>query len=108
MMRMDMINKKLLKTSLLSGLFILCLAVPSFCGENAWRTEFDETCSKTTDSMMLSVDELTTLIQKCDRLQKAIEAEDETVRKVYLKRLQMCKNLYIFVRESKQLEVQPK
>jgi hypothetical protein len=100
--------KKLLKTWLLSGCFILCLAVPAVRGENAWRTEFDETCSKTTDSMMLSVDELATLIQKCDRLQKAIEAEDETVRKVYLKRLQMCRNLFVFVLDEKKKEQQPK
>lgn len=99
---------KLLKSSLLSGCMILCLAVPAICGENVWRTEFDETCSKTTDSMMLSMDELTTLIQKCDRLQKAIEAEDETVRKVYLKRLQMCKNLFVFVLDEKKKAQHPK
>ena len=106
-MKMHMINK-LLKISLLSGCLILSLAVPAVHGENAWRTEFDETCSKTTDSMMLSVDELTTLIRTCDRLQKVIEAEDETVRKVYLKRLQMCKNLFIFVLDEKKKEQPPK
>jgi len=107
-MRILMINKELLKIALLSACFILCLAVPAVYGENAWRMEFDETCSKTTDSMMLSVDELTTLIQKCDRLQKVIETEDETVRKVYLKRLQMCRNLYVFVLDTKKNEQKTK
>jgi len=107
-MRILMINKELLKIALLSVCFILCLAVPAVYGENDWRTEFDETCSKTTDSMMLSVNELTTLVQKCDRLQKLIEAEDETVRKVYLKRLQMCRNLYVFVLDTKKNEQKTK
>jgi hypothetical protein len=53
------------------------------------------------DSMALSADELKALIGRCERLQKIIEQQDETVRKVYLKRLQMCKNLYAYVLEGK-------
>lgn len=73
--------------------------------DESWRTGFDEACAKTTDAMALSVGELKALIEKCDQLQKRIEEnQDETVRKVFLKRLQMCKNLYVFVLESKRSE----
>jgi hypothetical protein len=51
--------------------------------------------------MMLSTGELSSLVEKCDRLQKIIETQDETVRKVFLKRLQMCRNLYIFALDFK-------
>ncbi|RQW78201.1 MAG: hypothetical protein EHM51_00425 [Geobacter sp.] len=86
----------------------LCLALQTVHGAGVWRAEFDETCAKTDDAMTLAIEELTSLIENCTRLEKAVSSEEETVRKVYLRRLQMCKNLYIFVRESKQLEVQPK
>jgi len=51
--------------------------------------------------MTLSRDELTDLIGRCDRLKTRIEAEDESTRKVYLRRLGMCRDLYRFVLESK-------
>ena len=72
----------------------------AYCDET-WRAEFDDACAKTMDSMALSTDELKALISRCERLQKIIEQQDETVRKVYLKRLQMCKNLYVYVLEGK-------
>ena len=44
--------------------------------------------------MTLSVQELNALLEKCAALQKIIETQEESVRKVYLKRLQLCRNLY--------------
>ena len=86
---------------IMTGCLILCISLPpAFC-EEAWRTEFNETCAKTTEAMTLSNSELGSLIEKCDRLQKIIETQEETVRKVYLKRVQMCKNLYIFALDYK-------
>lgn len=96
-----MINKKIMTTLIMAGCLILCVALPSVFGEENWRTEFDETCAKTTEAMTLSNGELSSLIEKCDRLQKVIETQDETVQKVFLKRLQMCRNLYIFALDFK-------
>jgi hypothetical protein len=73
-------------------------------GEEGWRTDFDTACAQSNSAMALSVPELKMLIEQCDRLQKVIEEQEETVRKVYLKRLQMCKNLYVFVLETKMQE----
>ena len=58
-------------------------------------------CSKTTDAMSLSIDELKSLIQRCDTLEPKIEKLDDTRRKVYLRRLKQCRGLYAYVLESK-------
>ena len=71
------------------------------CAQEGWREEFDAVCAKTDIAMTLSRDELTDLIGRCDRLKTRIEAEDESTRKVYLRRLGMCRDLYRFVLESK-------
>jgi hypothetical protein len=40
------------------------------------------------------------LIERCEKLRPRIEKLDESAAKVYLKRLQMCKDLFVFVLES--------
>ncbi len=75
--------------------------LPAFAEQN-WKAEFDEICSKNDDAMSLGIDELKSLIQRCDKLKPRIEALDETPRKVYLRRLQLCRELYLFVLESKE------
>lgn len=71
------------------------------CAADDWRSEFDELCSKTTDAMGLSTDELKGLADRCDRLQTRIEQLEETERKVFLKRLRMCRDLYRYVIDSR-------
>jgi len=70
--------------------------------QEEWRAEFDAVCSKTDVAMTLSVDELKGLVARCDRLKPQIESEEESTRKIYLRRLQMCRDLYKFVLESKE------
>lgn len=67
----------------------------------AWQKEFEDVCSKTQDAMIFSVEELKTLVQRCDALEPKIEKLDETRRKVYLKRLRQCRGLFAYVLESK-------
>ena len=67
-----------------------------------WKNEFEDVCSKTQDSMTLSSDELRALVVRCDKLKPLIEKLDDTQRKVYLKRLQLCRDLLFFVLESKE------
>ena len=96
------------KLLILAGCLSLFITLPAAYGEDAWRTDFDAACAQSNDAMALSMTELKKLIEQCDRLQKIIETQEETVRKVYLKRLQMCRNLYVFVLEAKMQEQQPK
>lgn len=86
--------------AVVAGLFLFGL-IASAQAEEAWKAEFDETCSKTTQTMTMSVDELKKLVDRCDALQKVIETQEASVRKVYLKRLQLCRNLYSYMLDYK-------
>ena len=61
-------------------------------------------CSKTDEAMSFSKDELKVLLQRGEKLKPVIGSLEETPRKVYLKRLQLCMNLYAFVHESKEAD----
>lgn len=68
--------------------------------DDAWKTEFDDICSKTDEASALPKAELQMLIERCDKLKTRIEALDESARKIYMKRLQVCRDLFVFVLES--------
>ncbi len=70
--------------------------------QEAWAAEFEEVCSKTQDAMTLSSDELRALISRCDALNAKIDVLDPSRRKVYAKRLQQCRELYVFVLSSRE------
>ncbi len=92
---------KALKILILGGCLGLCVELHSANGEESWRTDFDVVCTQSNEVMALSVADLKGLIERCDRLQKIIEGQDETVRKVFLKRLSLCRNLYVFALDQK-------
>jgi hypothetical protein len=85
----------------LTGLVCLWLFQSVAWSEEPWRVDFDDVCGKTDQAMTFSLPELNLLLQRCGALQKVIETQEESVRKVYLKRLQMCKNLYAYMVEFK-------
>lgn len=70
-------------------------------GKEPWLASFQDTCAKSSEAMTLSVKELEALLERCAALQKVISAEEASVRKVYLKRLQLCSNLYAYVLDYK-------
>ena len=67
-----------------------------------WKREFDNICSKTQDAMEFSAGDLRNLIARCDALKPRIEKLAEPQRKVTLKRLQMCRDFYIYLLEAKE------
>ncbi len=67
-----------------------------------WKIEFEDICSKTQDAMSFTVEELKALIERADKLKPLVQKLDETERKVYLKRLQMCRDLFPFALEDKE------
>jgi hypothetical protein len=69
--------------------------------EAAWTTEFADVCSRTQDAMSLSDAELQSLVARCDRLKPAMEKLEEPLRKVQLRRLQVCRELYQFVLDAR-------
>lgn len=85
-----------------AALFLALSLVRPAPAEESWRASFDATCSKTDQAMTMSAQELRDLLARCDVLKKVIEAQEESVRKVYLKRLALCRNLYAYMLEYKQ------
>lgn len=70
--------------------------------DEAWAAEFEAVCSRTQDAMTIPSDELRSLIRRADALRRQIEALDETRRKVYGRRLKVCRDLYAFVLGSRE------
>jgi hypothetical protein len=82
-------------------LFEVAVGIPPARAEEGWKAEFDAVCAKTDVAMTLSVAELSERIERCDQLKKRLAGEDESTRKVYLRRIQMCQDLYRYVLQSK-------
>ncbi len=79
-----------------------CYGVRSACAEEEWKKEFEAICSRTDDAMSFSKEELRNLIARCEKLKSVIETLDESTRKVYLKRLKLCRDLFAFVLDAKE------
>jgi hypothetical protein len=92
-----------LSTLCAAGLLAALLRVPAGAQEQTgdWRAEFEAVCVKTDLAMSLSSEELTDLVARCDRLAERIGLEADIVRKVYLRRLQSCRSLFVFVLETR-------
>ncbi|WP_224960459.1 hypothetical protein [Geomonas subterranea] len=90
-----------MKGVIAAALVALALAQP-VRAEEAWQATFDDTCARSNQAMAMSVQELRDLLDRCDALRKVIETQEESVRKVYLKRLSLCRNLYAYMLEYKQ------
>ncbi|GAW67234.1 hypothetical protein GPEL0_01r2951 [Geoanaerobacter pelophilus] len=88
------------RVTALSALLLLALSLPA--NGESWQETFDKTCSRSNEAMSLSVEELRALVESCNALEKVIEKQEPSVRKVYLKRLQLCKNLYAYMLEYRQ------
>ncbi|MBI5074737.1 MAG: hypothetical protein HZB62_06175 [Nitrospirae bacterium] len=74
---------------------VLCCGAAAF-GQDDWKAEFDDICAKTDQAMTLPKEELVSLVERCDKLKLRIEQLEETQKKVYLRRLQLCRNLFAF------------
>ncbi len=81
---------------------VSCFGVGTVYAQEDWKKEFEEICSRTNDAMSFSKEDLKVLIERCDKLKTAMERLDESSRKVYLRRLQACRDLLKFVLDSKE------
>lgn len=84
-----------------SNPFSLFKLVPAY-GQDDWKKEFEDICSRTDSSMTLTKEELKSLFARCDALKRIIETLNESERKVYLKRLQMCRDLFQYALDSQE------
>ncbi len=98
------ILRLLIALSVLSGVFAgpTSLLSGAYAADESWKSEFEKVCGQTDNAAELSIEELKKSLELCDALKTRIEALDATPRKIYLKRLQMCRNLFQFMLESRQ------
>lgn len=68
----------------------------------SWKAEFDRLCGQSDSAADMSAGDLKKALERCDALKPQIEALEATPRKVYLKRLQMCRNLFAYLLEGKE------
>jgi hypothetical protein len=91
--------------SALSGTAILSngplAASAAASAQDDWKKEFEDICSQTQDAMLFTPEELKGLVGRCDALRPRIEKLDESQKKIYLKRLLMCRDLFTYAIESK-------
>lgn len=83
---------------LLIGVSYAAAAEPT--AEAGWRSVFDGLGARTVKAMQMSPDELGAAVAACDALRPEIEALEGPARKVYLRKLEKIRGLYLFVLES--------
>jgi hypothetical protein len=66
-----------------------------------WKVEFEAVCSKTDVLTEMSEAEIASLLERCDKLATSLDAENESFRKVNLRRLKNCRDLISFMLDSK-------
>jgi hypothetical protein len=91
--------------------FFLCLGVlllgAGAChASDEWKTEFEAVCSKTDLLSEMPEPEITSLLERCDKLATTLDTENESFKKVYLRRLKNCRDLIQFMLDSKKAGTQ--
>jgi hypothetical protein len=86
----------------LTAVLLAIVPVIGLCAVDDWKKEFADICSKTESSMSLTSDELKALVARSDKLRTVIDSQDESTKKVYRKRLQLCRDLYDYVLKSRE------
>lgn len=85
----------LLAVQLIAGI-LLINSFASASAQEDWKLEFEDACRKTQTAMALSAEELTGLIDRCNKLHGRLHELKGSEKKVYAKRLEMCRDLYVF------------
>jgi hypothetical protein len=75
------------------------LASPIPCSAEPWKDAFSRLCGYTEDAGTLPTEELGKIIAECETLLGDIEKLDVPDKKVYLFRLQKCRNFYQYTLE---------
>lgn len=81
--------------------FFVLMVFSNSYGVDDWKPEFEYLCGRTDEAMDMEVKELINIVERCQKLLPLIEASVNPQKKIYIKRLEACMNLYRFVLESK-------
>lgn len=87
---------------LIASAFILfSFLFTGLCLAGDWKQDFEEMCGKTERAESMSVDELSTIITECERVQKEAEESTDPQKKIYIFRIKKCLNFYKFMKQTK-------
>lgn len=73
----------------------------AWAADDEWKKEFELICAQTDNAMNMPVEQLRDFVARCDKIKTSIEALEPSPRKVFMKRLQLCRDLYKYVLDSK-------
>ena len=98
----------MMRMRVLLALFAGLLIAGSAWGADEWKKEFDAVCSQTDNAMSMTIEQLQEYVSRCEKIKPAIEALEASPRKVYLKRWQLCRDLFKYVLDSKKANKEEK
>lgn len=75
-------------------------------GNTAWKTEFERICAQTEVATSLTKAQLLTLISDSEKLLEQLQAIDDPWAKVYILRLENCREFFRFTLEWQEAEDQ--
>lgn len=91
-------------TTLLFFSTICLFPFTSYADETAWRKEYNSICGNRQEAVVLSKEELVSLIDKCDHLLYVINASENPRKKIYIFRLTKCRNFYRYLADTIEIE----
>jgi hypothetical protein len=62
--------------------------------------EYNSICGDTQGAVLLPSEEINTLIDKCDKLLIKIKAADNPKKKIFIFRIEKCRNFYKYIADS--------
>jgi hypothetical protein len=80
---------------------IIILSALYAYADEGWKAEFDYICGMTDQATDMKTDELNDLLSRCEKLKPIIESSDHPQKKIFVKRLDKCKNLFLYLLEVK-------
>ncbi len=79
---------------------LVCFSSLSFANEQSWRYEYNSICGDTQKAVTLPGEEINALIDKCDKLLNEIKATDNPRKKIFIFRIEKCRNFYQYISDS--------
>ena len=79
---------------------LICITSLSFANEESWMDEYNSICGDTQKAIKMHSEELNILIDKCDKLLNKIKGSDNPRKKIFIFRIEKCKNFYQYIADS--------
>jgi hypothetical protein len=67
-----------------------------------WKESFEAICAQTAEATSLSTEDVRELLQRSEELTRTIEKIDDPHKKVYLFRLNKCRNFFKYILETRE------